>query len=99
LPAAERYAYAEGYAEAALWCLCVLRKRVTSASSKSWIGRERSISTNNKRAGEKKAGPVIRVKARRRFDRSQRGFPERFKRRLLIRDCPLATYGAGRSRN
>ena len=45
-------------AEAALWCLCVLKKRVTSASSKSWIGRERSISTNNKRAGEKKAGPV-----------------------------------------
>ena len=52
-------------AEAASWCLFVRKKRITSASSKSWIGTERSISTNKKRAGEKKAGPVIRVKARR----------------------------------
>jgi hypothetical protein len=53
------------FVEAALWCQYVLKKRVTSGSSKSYIGRERSISTNNKPADGKKAGPVIRVKARR----------------------------------
>ena len=55
----------KGFAEAALWCQCARKKRLTSAFSKFWIGKERSISTNNKRAGGKKAGPVIRVKARR----------------------------------
>ena len=54
------------FVEAASSYLCGLKKRNTSASSKSWIGRERSISTNRKQAGAGKAGLAIRVKRRRR---------------------------------
>ena len=68
------------FVEAASSYLCGLKKRNTSASSKSWIGRERSISTKRKQAGAGKAGLAIRVKGGGGLGPSRNRFPDRFKR-------------------